>query len=85
MLDLERNFVDRYNHELIDISRIHAESMQSHLQHLQGLIEMHVQETQSEWGEEILHDFRTYIGKFWVVKPKAASIDSLMENLRRAA
>jgi glutamate synthase (NADPH/NADH) large chain len=85
VLDLERNFVDRYNHELIDISRIHAESMQSHLQHLQGLIEMHVAATQSPWGEEILNDFRTYIGKFWVVKPKAASIDSLMENLRRAA
>jgi glutamate synthase (NADPH/NADH) large chain len=85
VLDLERNFVDRYNHELIDISRIHAESMQSHLQHLQGLIEMHVAETKSVWGEEILQDFRTYIGKFWVVKPKAASIDSLMENLRRAA
>src|SRR5450759_1353570 len=47
VLDLERNFVDRYNHELIDISRIHAESMQSHLQHLQGLIEMHVGETRS--------------------------------------
>jgi glutamate synthase (NADPH/NADH) large chain len=85
VLDLERNFVDRYNHELIDISRIHAESMQSHLQHLQGLIELHVAATQSPWGEEILNDFRTYIGKFWVVKPKAASIDSLMENLRRAA
>jgi glutamate synthase (NADPH/NADH) large chain len=85
VLDLERDFVDRYNHELIDISRIHAESMQSHLQHLQSLIEAHVDETQSHWGSEILHDFRTYIGKFWVVKPKAASIDSLMENLRRAA
>ena len=36
VLDLDRNFVDRYNHELIDISRIHAESMQSHLQHLEG-------------------------------------------------
>jgi glutamate synthase (NADPH/NADH) large chain len=46
---------------------------------------MHVGATQSPWGEEILNDFRTYIGKFWVVKPKAASIDSLMENLRRAA
>jgi glutamate synthase (NADPH/NADH) large chain len=85
VLDLERNFVDRYNHELIDISRIHAESMQSHLQHLQGLIELHVGATQSPWAQEILNDFRTYIGKFWVVKPKAASIDSLMENLRRAA
>jgi glutamate synthase (NADPH) large chain len=85
ILDLERNFVDRYNHELIDISRIHAESMQSQLQHLEGLIEAHVAATQSPWGEEILNDFRSFIGKFWVVKPKAASIDSLIENLRRAA
>jgi glutamate synthase (NADPH) large chain len=85
VLDLERDFVDRYNHELIDISRIHAEAMQSHLQHLQGLIEQHVAETGSAWGEEILNDFRSFIGKFWVVKPKAASIDSLIENLRRAA
>ncbi|HTD13516.1 MAG TPA: glutamate synthase large subunit, partial [Steroidobacteraceae bacterium] len=31
VLDLERNFVDRYNHELIDISRLHPEAMQSHV------------------------------------------------------
>ena len=85
VLDLERDFVDRYNHELIDISRIHAEAMQSHLQHLQGLIEQHLTETGSAWAEEIVNDFRSFIGKFWVVKPKAASIDSLIENLRRAA
>jgi glutamate synthase (NADPH) large chain len=85
VLDLDRNFVDRYNHELIDISRIHAESMQSHLQHLEGLLEQHVAETGSAWAEEIMNDLRSYIGKFWVVKPKAASIDSLIENLRRAA
>ncbi len=85
VLDLERDFVDRYNHELIDISRIHPESMQSHLQHLQGLLEQHVAETGSAWAQEIVNDLRSYIGKFWVVKPKAASIDSLIENLRRAA
>jgi glutamate synthase (NADPH/NADH) large chain len=85
VLDLDRDFVDRYNHELIDISRIHAESMQSHLQHLEGLLEQHVAETGSTWAEEIVNDLRSYIGKFWVVKPKAASIDSLIENLRRAA
>jgi len=85
VLDLERNFVDRYNHELIDISRIHPEAMQSHVQHLEGLLERHVAETGSEWAQEIAGDLRTYLPKFWVVKPKAASIDSLIENLRRAA
>ncbi len=85
VLDLERDFVDRYNHELIDISRLQVEAMQSHVQHLRTLIGRHVAETGSEWGEELLNDFRSYVGKFWVVKPKAASIDSLIEDLRRAA
>jgi glutamate synthase (NADPH/NADH) large chain len=85
VLDLERDFVDRYNHELIDISRIQVEAMQSHVQHLRALIGRHVEETGSVWGEELLNDFRSFVGKFWVVKPKAASIDSLIENLRRAA
>jgi len=85
VLDLDRDFVDRYNHELIDISRIQVEAMQSHVQHLRALIGRHVEETGSVWGEELLNDFRSYVGKFWVVKPKAASIDSLIENLRRAA
>jgi len=85
VLDLERNFVDRYNHELIDISRIHPEAMQSHVQHLEALLERHVAETTSPWAEQILNDLRTFLPKFWVVKPKAASIDSLIDSLRRAA
>ena len=85
VLDQQRDFVDRYNHELIDIVRIHGEAMQTQQLHLMGLIERHVKETGSEWGAEILNDFRSYVGKFWLVKPKAASIDSLIENLRNAA
>jgi glutamate synthase (NADPH/NADH) large chain len=85
VLDLDRDFVDRYNHELIDINRIAPEGMETHLQHLRGLIERHVQETGSVWGEEILNDFRGFMGKFWLVKPKAAAIDDLIENLSRAA
>jgi glutamate synthase (NADPH/NADH) large chain len=85
VLDLDRGFVDRYNHELIDIHRITPEGMESHLQHLRALIQQHVRETASVWGEEILNDLRSFLPKFWVVKPKAAAIDSLLENLRRAA
>jgi glutamate synthase (NADPH/NADH) large chain len=85
VLDLDRDFVDRYNHELIDIHRINSEVMQPQMQHLQHLIERHVAETGSEWGAEILRDFRSYVSRFWLVKPKAASLDSLIENLSRAA
>jgi glutamate synthase (NADPH/NADH) large chain len=85
VLDMERDFVDRYNHELIDIHRVSPEGMGTHVQHLWGLIEQHVAATGSVWGVQLLNDYRTFIGKFWVVKPKAAAIDSLLENLRRAA
>jgi glutamate synthase (NADPH/NADH) large chain len=85
VLDMDRSFVDRYNHELIDIHRINNEAMGMHVQHLQSLIAKHVAETGSAWGAEILRDMRSFIGHFWVVKPKAASIEDLIENLSRAA
>jgi len=44
------------------------------------LVEAHVRETASTWGDEILNDFRSFMGKFWVVKPKAAAIETLLEN-----
>ena len=85
VLDLERNFVDRYNHELIDIHRISHEGVEHHLQHLRGLLAAHVECTASQWGQAILEDFRDFLGKFWLVKPRAASLDSLIDALRRAA
>jgi len=85
VLDTERDFVDRYNHELIDIQRISPEGMENHLQHLSGLIAAHVSATGSVWGAEIQSHFRDLLQKFWLVKPKAASVDSLIEALRRAA
>jgi glutamate synthase (NADPH/NADH) large chain len=85
VLDLDRDFVDRYNHELVDIHRISMEGMEQNLHHLRSVIETHVRETGSRWGTDILNDLRTFIGKFWLVKPKAAAIDTLIENLRRAA
>ncbi len=85
VLDIDRDFVDRYNHELIDIHRMTPESMEPYLHHLRALIEAHIKATQSEWGEAILDDYRTFLPKFWLVKPKAAELGSLIESLRRAA
>jgi glutamate synthase (NADPH) large chain len=85
VLDLQRDFVDRYNHELVDIHRISLEGMENHLQHLRGLLRAHIQTTSSQWGARLLADFRDVLHKFWLVKPKAASLDALAEALRRAA
>jgi glutamate synthase (NADPH/NADH) large chain len=85
VLDERRNFVDRYNHELIDIHRIVAEHMEGHRRYLREKIQDYVDATGSEWGREIIENFRDYIGKFWLVKPKAADIASLLVTIRAAA
>ena len=85
VLDLERDFVDRYNHDLIDIHRITPEGMEANLQHLRQLMMTHAELTGSSWAAEILDEFRTFLPRFWLVKPKAAEIDSLIDSLRRAA
>ncbi|MEO0974469.1 MAG: glutamate synthase large subunit, partial [Pseudomonadota bacterium] len=85
VLDLDRDFVDRYNHDLIDIHRITPERMEAHTQYLLRQLARHVQETGSEWAQEMVDDFRSFLGRFWLVKPKAASIDSLVESLRQAS
>src|ERR1051325_8051916 len=54
VLDLERDFVDCYNHELVDILRISPEGMEHYMQHLRGLVSRHVELTGSDWGRQIL-------------------------------
>ena len=85
LVDIDRRFVDRYNHQLIDIHRINSENMEAHLHHLRAMIMHHVEATGSEWGEMILEDYRTFLPKFWLVKPQAAELGSLIESLRQAA
>jgi len=85
VLDLERDFVDRYNHELVDIVRITPEGMEHHMQHLRGLIARHADLTGSAWAQRLRGDFRGLLQRFWLVKPKAATLDALAEELRRAA
>jgi glutamate synthase (NADPH/NADH) large chain len=85
VLDIDRDFVDRYNHELIDIHRISPEYMEAHVHHLRALLMEYAEATGSEWADRILEDFRTFLPKFWVVKPKAAELGSLIKSLRQAA
>jgi glutamate synthase (NADPH/NADH) large chain len=85
VLDLERAFVDCYNHELVDIVRISPEGMEHYMQHLRGLIARHAELTGSAWARHLLSDFRGLLQRFWLVKPKAASLAALADELRRAA
>ena len=85
VLDNDRGFVDRYNHELIDIQRIAPDNMENYVHHLRGLIQRHHEWTDSDLAASILSDFRRVLPKFWLVKPKAAELDGLIAALRNAA
>ncbi|EAR10995.1 glutamate synthase large subunit [Reinekea blandensis] len=82
VLDLENTFADKYNRELVDIHRIGIESMEGYRDHLFRVIERFVNETHSAWGAELLDNFDDYVGKFWLVKPKAASLSDLLSSTR---
>lgn len=83
VLDENNNFVDRYNHELVDITRVNTEALEAHRNHLRSVIEEFVEETESEWGKTLLANFNDYVGKFWLVKPKAAGLDSLLVSVKK--
>jgi len=85
VLDLDNSFIDRINNELIDIHRILDQSMESHRVYLNDAITEYVKETGSEWGQYILENFSHFQRRIWMVKPKAAEFDSLLETLQRNA
>ncbi len=82
VLDVERRFYDRVNTELVELQRITQEALENQRYFLQHMIEEFVAETQSQWGSEILENFDDYAAKFWLVKPKSATLASLFETTR---
>ncbi|SEI78082.1 glutamate synthase (NADPH) large subunit [Azotobacter beijerinckii] len=82
VLDLDNGFVDRVNHELVEMQRISGESMEAHRSHLQEVLAEYVAETGSQWGAHLLENLDDYLRMFWLVKPKAASLKSLLSSTR---
>ena len=85
VLDLDKEFVDSINHEMIDIHRVLSENMVPYRNHLQYMIEEHVRHTGSEWGQYILDNYPQSLRNFWLVKPKAADLMALMDTLQQEA
>ncbi|MEQ9462297.1 MAG: glutamate synthase large subunit [Haliea sp.] len=82
VLDQDRAFIDKYNSELVDIHRVNSEYMEPYRYYLRAMISEHAEETGSAWGAELLENFEDYVGKFWLVKPKAADFNQLLSRLR---
>lgn len=66
VLDEDGRFLDNYNPQLITPTRLTEEK---DIVALQSLIYKHLENTESETARDILADWSTYAGKFWVVRP----------------
>jgi glutamate synthase (NADPH/NADH) large chain len=85
VLDREDRFADSFNRELIEVHRLIPESMEPHVNYLLSRISSFVEETQSEWGQNVCENFLDYVGKFWLVKPKVVDLETLLDNLFKEA
>ena len=85
VLDIEDTFEKRYNPELVELIRMNDSDLSEHVLHLKGLIEDHVRETGSDWGNQLLDMFEQRLQQFWLVKPKAAALATLLSSPSKAA
>ncbi len=85
ILDINDKFHNRYNNELVDVNRIQAQTMGPHREYLKNLLKQYVADSGSAWGQHILDNFNEMLPHFWLVKPKAADINGLIDSLRAAA
>ncbi|WP_312934406.1 glutamate synthase large subunit [Pseudomonas sp.] len=82
VLDMDNSFVDKLNHELVEIQRISGEAMEAYRTHLARVLAEYVEETDSEWGRELSENLDDYVRRFWLVKPKAATLKQLLSSTR---
>ncbi|VVM84030.1 Glutamate synthase [NADPH] large chain [Pseudomonas fluorescens] len=82
VLDMDNSFFDKLNHELVEIQRISGEAMEAYRSHLARVLTEYVEETGSEWGRELSENLDDYVRRFWLVKPKAATLKQLLSSTR---
>ena len=85
VLDTQGTFVDQYNSELVEITRITQEAYETYRNYLRSLIVAFITHTGSPRGQEILMHFDDYISKFWMVKSKSATLEQLLCDMNETA
>lgn len=83
VLDADDSFKERYNPELVELLRIDAGDDLAHAMHLKRMIEDHIRETGSAWGNQLLDTFEQRLQQFWLVKPKDLAMSSLLEHTNK--
>ena len=83
VLDENQDFQGRVNNESVEA--ISLSDLYIHQEHLRGLIAEHLEETGSSHAEDILANFDEWIPKFYLVKPQAADLRTLLGHQSRSA
>jgi glutamate synthase (NADPH/NADH) large chain len=74
------HLADRVNNELVDINRINDEKTAEHRAFLREKLEKHLLYTHSARARWMLEHFDDVVNRFWLVKPKAMTLDSLLKD-----
>ncbi|MDW6093723.1 glutamate synthase large subunit [Vibrio rhizosphaerae] len=83
VLDENDDFQGRVNNESVEA--ISLQDLYIHQEHLRGLIAEHLEQTGSVHAESILANFDAWIPKFYLIKPQAADLQTLLGHQSRSA
>ncbi|WP_394240262.1 glutamate synthase large subunit [Vibrio astriarenae] len=83
VMDQNSEFAGKVNTESVEA--IALSDLNIHQEHLRGLIAEHLEETGSAHAEAILANFDEWIPQFYLVKPKAADLNTLLGHQSRSA
>lgn len=83
VLDEHHHFQGRVNEESVEA--LSLTTLPIHQEHLRSLIAEHLLETQSQHAEAILANFDEWIPKFYLIKPQAADLNTLLGHQSRSA
>ncbi|MGQ9862324.1 MAG: glutamate synthase large subunit [Thiobacillaceae bacterium] len=78
--DEDGQFVHRLNNELVDMNAINDEKTDEYRSFLKQRLEKHLLYTGSARARWMLENFDEVVDRFWLVKPKALNLDSLLKD-----
>jgi len=74
----------RCNHELIEILPVNTDRMDAYREFFLQLVTDFTKETGSKRGQDILSNFDNWVDRIKLIKPKALSLDSLLEDIAQS-
>ncbi|MCW8451659.1 glutamate synthase large subunit [Legionella quinlivanii] len=77
VLDLTNCFIEQCNEEFVEGYRLTELDTKEYTDYLEQLLDHHINETGSRWGQQIKDSFSEYLPLFWLVKPKAIGWNTL--------